>query len=100
MPEIVICDEIGTVREANTVLQTLNSGVVFVCSMHAQNLEELHCKPCFKILAEQNVFQRLLLLEGSHNPGHIREVISISENTDEVDFGDFVELSADFNSNK
>lgn len=79
MPEIIICDEIGTLQEANAIVQSLNSGVLFICSMHAHSYAELRMKPSFRVLAEQGVFERILCLKGARNPGKIFEIYNKSE---------------------
>lgn len=56
-PDLIICDEIGTVEECSAIKSGMNSGVSFVLSIHASDMSELKNKPQFRSL-----------LEGGYNP--------------------------------
>ncbi len=80
-PQVIICDEIGSPEEADAILDSLNSGVKFICSMHARTKEELFCKKCFRVLHERYVFERLIFLDPLSVPGTISEIVDIQELT-------------------
>lgn len=74
MPQVIICDEIGTLNEAKEILHSLNSGVMFICSMHANSFSELQHKECYQLLYSQCVFKRSIILQGAISPGQIKEI--------------------------
>ncbi len=78
-PQVIICDEIGTLSEAKAILDSLNSGVKFICSMHAGNRSELFQRNCFSCLYEKKVFERLVFLDSFSLPGRITEYIDTAE---------------------
>ena len=70
-PQIIICDEIGSEREAYAVEQSLNAGVGVIASIHAGSVGELlRKKQALSILAT-GAFASVAMLESSPLPGHI-----------------------------
>ncbi len=61
-PDIIICDEIGSIIDAISVKESLNSGVKIVASMHARNLKEFLDRPQTKILLKTNAFSKIFIL--------------------------------------
>lgn len=77
-PQYIICDEIGSERESESLLEGLNSGVRFICSMHAPGLEGLIRRPQFRVLFRENVFDRVAVLS-PFRVGEIEEIYSYDE---------------------
>ena len=77
-PQYIICDEIGSERESESLLEGLNSGVRFICSMHAPGLAGLIRRPQFRRLFSGNVFDRVVVLS-SLRPGEIEEIYDYGE---------------------
>lgn len=63
-PQVIICDEIGTLEEARRVLEGMNSGVHFVLSIHARSVSEAYSRPCGRELLSSDAFSKLVLLGG------------------------------------
>ncbi len=78
-PQVIICDEIGTLAESEAILDSLNSGVKFICSMHAGARDELFRRHCFVRLYEKQVFERIVFLETNSSPGRVSEIIDVAE---------------------
>lgn len=76
-PELIVCDEIGTSEECKAIESGLNSGVRFVLSIHASNLQELENKPQFRILKQSGIDWKVVIL--SSVPGKIKEIIEMGE---------------------
>lgn len=55
-PELLVCDEISSMAEAEAVLAVQGCGVPLIASAHAGDLTELLARPPVKLLAERNVF--------------------------------------------
>ena len=77
-PEIILCDEIGSARETREILEGLNSGVRFICSIHAGSREELFRRGQFLALWNAGVFSHALILS-KKNKGEITEVVCREE---------------------
>lgn len=54
--EVICVDEIGTAREAEAILESLNSGVRFIATAHASSYEELKKRANIRSLLESGVF--------------------------------------------
>lgn len=55
-PQIIVCDEIGTVREAESILSFQHSGVPLLASAHGDNIRSLLMRPGISMLHENGVF--------------------------------------------
>lgn len=55
-PEIIVCDEIGSEREADEVLHAHTNGVILLASCHGENLDEVLKKPHMKRMISHGVF--------------------------------------------
>ncbi|SES82974.1 stage III sporulation protein AA [Oceanobacillus limi] len=77
-PEILVVDEIGNEKDVDALLEAINAGVVVVCTIHGQTLDELKKRPSLQPLLHQSVFQRVILLE-SNRPGTIHRIYNEKE---------------------
>lgn len=91
-PELIVCDEIGTSEECEAIKSGLNSGVNFVLSIHAANVQELRNKPQFRTLEQSGIDWKIVVL--SSVPGKIKEIIEIGEtdvqNNSPISCGEFL----------
>ena len=71
-PEVFLCDELGS-GEAAGLLDSLNSGVGFVATIHADTWQELTAKTQMRLLLQANGVRRAVFLCGEGLPGRIRE---------------------------
>ncbi len=99
-PQIIVCDEISSEKEACAVSEGFNAGVGIIASVHAENENELLRRPAVKQLIDTGAFKLAVLL--SRSPLNIEKVIKTedlrSENdsmcSDNAGFGcDGMELS-------
>ncbi|WP_404453372.1 stage III sporulation protein AA [Oceanobacillus kapialis] len=73
-PEVLIVDEIGSQKDVQALLEAINAGVIIISSIHGRSLEELKKRPSLHKLFEQQVFQRVILLERKRVPGLIKNI--------------------------
>ncbi len=73
-PDYIICDEIGDYNEAKEILSRVNSGVKFICSVHADNEYMLMSKPNIKLLIDSGIFDRIVFLTVSQGEFYIKEI--------------------------
>lgn len=78
-PEVIICDEIGTLDDANSIAQCLNSGVKIIASMHSKNLNQFIKKPQARSLLKCGGFQKIVFLEDFHSPGKIHKIVEVGD---------------------
>lgn len=77
-PDIIICDEISTVKEASAMVQCLNCGVNIITTIHADNLKELEQRDQYKILTNHNVIDFLVELSAM-SPCKINKIYKVSD---------------------
>lgn len=70
-PQVIVCDEISTGRDADAILQASGCGVSFAASCHAGELDDLSRRTVLRPLIENGVFRYCVLLERA---GSIRAV--------------------------
>ncbi len=75
-PDIVVCDELGSSNEVETVIAGLNSGVSFVMSLHCRSKDELLNKEQFKLLRESLMLDYCVFLK---NKSEISEILLLKE---------------------
>lgn len=79
-PDIIAFDEIGTLSEAEAVSDGLNSGVMFIMTMHCENTKELMKKPQFRYLKGCGAADSIVLLKKT---GIVEKIIFSKELEDE-----------------
>lgn len=77
-PHFIVCDEIGTLKEAESILDGLNSGVGFIASVHARNMQDLSEKELFRVLYEKGVFDSVVFLS-EEKAGKVKKIYSGGE---------------------
>lgn len=82
-PEYIVCDEIGDVRETDSMLEGMNSGVRFITAMHAGNTGELIRRAQFVRLCFAGVFEHVVMLSADR-PGMIADIRKREELENEI----------------
>ena len=62
-PELIICDEICNISEAEEIIRCCNAGIKFVVSMHTENVESVFLRPVGKKLADSGFFNYIVFLD-------------------------------------
>lgn len=70
-PDLIICDEIGTKKDMESVIAALNSGVNLITTIHGFGVEDMYERYLFKELIENNVFKRAIVLSNSKGVGTV-----------------------------
>ncbi|WP_123053565.1 stage III sporulation protein AA [Clostridium sp. JN-1] len=73
-PDLIVCDEIGTYKEIDSILTALNSGVSLIVTIHGYGIEDLYKRPVFKEIIDNNVFKRSIVLSTKNGAGTIEYV--------------------------
>lgn len=75
-PDVIICDELGGQEDAQAVINGVNSGVVFISSVHATGVDDIKSKPHLCSLIRTGAFSKLVFLK-SDVPCEINEIVSV-----------------------
>jgi len=70
-PRYIICDEIGSSDDTDALISGVNSGVIFVASIHAGSADELKNRCYFKEIMSTGAFGKIVFLSGRENPGQV-----------------------------
>lgn len=62
-PDVVICDEIGSVAQARILCEAFNCGVSFIITMHCTDYAELRRRPQFKLISEYCAIDACVFLD-------------------------------------
>ncbi len=75
-PEVVICDEIGTKDDFESILTAYNSGVSIICSIHGRNEEDFYNKLRMSGLSTSmdKIFKCILILSNRNGVGTLEHV--------------------------
>ena len=73
-PQVILLDELGGLEEAAALEQGFFGGVDFIASVHASTADEAMRRPQIQYLCRREMLHVLILLQGRHTPGQIREV--------------------------
>ncbi len=84
-PDIIVCDEISTLNDIKTIEKSVNSGVSFICTIHAKSKEELMKKDDIKKILNTGAFSQLVFLSSRKKVGEIESVINMDDFGGELD---------------
>lgn len=76
-PQFIICDEIGNLSEAKSILSAVNTGTKFICSAHGESIDMLYRRPNIKILLKACVFERIIILQQNNSVFSIGDIIDV-----------------------
>lgn len=78
-PEVIICDEIGTLKDIESLIMAFNSGVNIIVTLHGESVDDLTNRNVFKELLDNNVIERVIILSNKEGVGTIDGVYSLSK---------------------
>lgn len=78
-PDVIVCDEIGTYKDVDSILMAMSSGVNLITTIHGYGVEDLYKRPIFKDILENQVFQRAIVLSGLNGIGTIEYIYDFSK---------------------
>ncbi|MDO4581164.1 MAG: stage III sporulation protein AA [Bacillota bacterium] len=73
-PQLLICDELGGVADAEALRDAANAGVRVIASAHGASAAELRRRPLLRSILEEGCFERLLILSRRSGPGTLEAV--------------------------
>ena len=73
-PSFIAVDEVGTTGDINALEKIFNSGVKVLCTIHAENIQELNQKYGFKKILNNKYFKRYIVLKKDNSKFKIEGV--------------------------
>ena len=74
-PEVLITDEVGRPEDARSILDAARSGVTVVTSAHGLDAADVSGRPATRMLFDEGVFERIVVLSRRRGPGTIETVV-------------------------
>lgn len=78
-PEVIVCDEIGTYKEIESIMMALNSGVKLITTIHGFGVEDLYKRDVFNEILKNNVFERSIVLSSREKAGTVQYIYDFSK---------------------
>ena len=61
-PDVIVCDEIGSIEDINAIDYAMCSGVKGIFTAHGKNIDEINQNPELSKLLSKHTFERIILL--------------------------------------
>lgn len=78
-PDVIVCDEIGTEKDIESLNMAFNSGVNVIITIHGADVSDLFNRECFNKLINNNILERVVILENREKVGHIKGIYKIGD---------------------
>lgn len=77
-PSVIITDEIGPQEDGFALCDAARSGVSFVATMHGANLADAKRRSCSKMLFDEGLIERVILLGNSRGVGTVEQILRLT----------------------
>ena len=81
-PDVIVCDEIGTQGDMESILMALNSGISLITTIHGFGIEDLYKRLIFKDIVDNYVFSRAIVLSNKKGIGTIECIYDFTKGID------------------
>jgi len=78
-PDIIICDEIGTFKDMESILTAICCGIKIITTIHGKDENDLFERPVFKDILKNNAFKKGIILKG-HEVGQVSYIYDFDSN--------------------
>lgn len=79
-PEVIVCDEIGTKRDVESIMMAINCGVSIIATIHGEGIEDISKRKVFGEIIENKLFERAIILSCKKGVGTLDSVYDFSNN--------------------
>lgn len=76
-PQLIVCDEIGSLEETKQILSAINTGVKFICTAHGESLNQLEQRPNIALLLQSKIFEKIVFLKQRAGDFYIEEIVNV-----------------------
>ncbi len=98
-PNVIICDEIGSEKDAQAIIQSLNSGVRIIASIHSENKNQFIHKPQARKLLSSGAFEKIIFLNNIPGINMIKNIYEAGAVYDEICRNDYCSSVGSFSRN-
>lgn len=76
-PDVIVCDEIGTKKDMESIVSAVNCGIKLITSIHGYGILDLYNRNVFKEIVENKIFERAIILSSLNGAGTIEYIQDI-----------------------
>lgn len=78
-PDVIVCDEIGSYKDMESIVTALNSGVNIITTIHGHGIEDMYDRAVFREIMENKVFRRAVVLSARKGAGTLEYIYDFKE---------------------
>jgi len=78
-PEVIICDEIGSKEDINSLVMAFNSGVSVISTLHGFDIQDLFYRKVFKDILDNKILDLVIVLSNKNKQGEIKGIYKIEK---------------------
>lgn len=78
-PRVIVCDELGSNDDIESVKNAVNCGVSFIATVHCNSEKDLVMRENLRNLLKTYAFSKIVFLEPREKVGEIKKIMDISE---------------------
>lgn len=75
-PDVIVCDEIGSTKDIESIIKAMNSGVKLITTVHGYDVKDIYEREIFKGAIENKVFQKAIVLSSRKGVGTVEYIYS------------------------
>jgi len=75
-PNVIATDELGSAQDINAIHEAIRSGVKIIATVHGEDIHDVRTKPNMKEIINENIFERIVILDNSCGVGTVRDIIN------------------------
>lgn len=79
-PEVIVCDEIGTFKDMESIIASLSCGVSLITTIHGYDIEDVTKRAIFKQVFDNSAFRRAIVLSNRKGVGTVEYIYDFREN--------------------
>ncbi|MDT8716589.1 stage III sporulation protein AA [Clostridium sp. 19966] len=78
-PDVIICDEIGTSKDMESILSAMSCGVSIITTIHGDDIQDFLQRIVFKELIDNHVFKRAIVLSNRRGAGTLENIYNLEK---------------------
>lgn len=78
-PEVIICDEIGSKEDINSLVMAFNSGVSVISTLHGFDIGDLFYRKVFKDILDNKILDLVIVLSNKNKQGEIKGIYKMEK---------------------
>ena len=74
-PDIIAVDEIGGIKDIESIDEGLRAGIKFISTIHGSSVDEVRGKVNLEKIIKERIFKRYIVMDRSKGVGTVKEII-------------------------